>query len=120
MCNERVLLIDGDPWLCDEVADFLWEQGFKVESASSDEGLRQRADWNDFDVVILDQKMAGPDGLENLARIKALAPESRMFLAVSGNSARETVRKASDSGLVAGVIEKPYCAANLLGVLEND
>lgn len=120
MCNEKVLLIDSDARLCEEVADFLWAQGFKVESASSAEGWQQSLDGNDFDIVILDRQMAGADGLENLARIKALAPESRMFLAGSGPATRELLRKAEAAGLVAGVVEKPYYAANLLGVLEND
>ncbi|OGR81726.1 MAG: hypothetical protein A2X32_09595 [Elusimicrobia bacterium GWC2_64_44] len=120
MCNEKVLLIDGDPTLCEKVANFLWEQGFKVESASSAEGWQERLDGDDFDIVILDRKMAGTDGLENLARIKALAPESRMFLAGSGPATRELLLRDGVAGLVAGVIEKPYYKANLLGVLEND
>lgn len=120
MSNEKVLLIDGDPGLCDEVADFLWEQGYKVESASSNVGWQQRRDWEDFDIVILDRKMAGADGLENLARIKELAPESRMFLACGAAAARELLLKGGVPGLVAGVIEKPYRASNLLGVLENE
>jgi DNA-binding response OmpR family regulator len=120
MSNEKVLLIDGDPGLCEEVADFLWEQGYKVESASSNGSWQQRQDWEDFDIVILDRKMAGADGLENLARIKALAPESRMFLACGAPAARELLRKEEIAGLVAGVIEKPYRAANLLGALGND
>jgi len=120
MCNEKVLLIDSDAKLCEEVADFLWEQGFKVEVASSDEGWRQRLSGDEFDIVILDRQMAGADGLENLARIKALAPESRMFLAGSGYATRELLRSESVSGLVAGVIEKPYYASDLLEVLGND
>jgi len=81
MYNEKVLVIDSDPELCEEVADFLWEEGFKVESASDEEQWRRRLGADEFDIVILDRKLAGPEGVETANQIKDLAPDARVFVA---------------------------------------
>lgn len=80
MCDEKVLLIESDPELCEEAADFLWEEGFKVESATDERGWRRRVDTEDFDIVILDRKMAGADGVETARQIRAMSPGARIFM----------------------------------------
>ena len=86
MCAEKILIIAGDPELCDEAADFFWEEGFAVETASDTEGGLKRMDGNEFDIVLLDQKMAGRGGIETERRIKAIAPGTRVFVAGAGTS----------------------------------
>ena len=80
MGDEKVLLIESDPELCEQTADLLWEEGFKVESATDEAGWRRRADTEDFDIVILDRKMAGADGLETVRQLKVMAPCARIFV----------------------------------------
>ena len=80
MSDEKVLLIDSDPEMCEEVADFLWEEGFTVESASDEAAWRRRVDSADFDIVILDRKLAGSDGKETVRQIKTMSPGARVFV----------------------------------------
>ena len=89
MCAEKILIIAGDPELCDEAADFFWEEGFAVETALDTEGGLKRMDGNEFDIVLLDQKMAGRGGMETERRIKALAPGTRVFVADAGASCQK-------------------------------
>ena len=106
-CDEKVLLIESDPELCEQAADFLWEEGFKVESASDDAGWRRRMDGGDFDIVILDLKMAGADGVETARQIKAMAPGARIFM-TDGRNVTDTLRMAENlSRMALGQLTAP-------------
>jgi len=94
-CDEKVLLIDSDPEMCEEVADFLWEEGFTVESASDEAGWRRRMDSADYDIVILDRKMAGADGRETVRQIKVMSPGARVF--VTGGRSLSNTRFLAES-----------------------
>jgi DNA-binding response OmpR family regulator len=101
-CDEKVLIIESDPELCEQAADFLWEEGFKVESASDDAGWRRRMDGGDFDIVILDQKMGGAGGMETARQIKVMAPGARIYM-TDGRNITDTLRMAENiSGLAQG------------------
>jgi DNA-binding response OmpR family regulator len=99
-CDEKVLLIESDPELCEQAADFLWEEGFKVESASDDAGWRRRMDGGDFDIVILDQKMAGAGGVETARQIKVMAPGARIYM-TDGRNITNTLRMAENLSSLA-------------------
>jgi len=95
MGDEKVLLIESDPELCEQAADFLWEEGFKVESATDEAAWRRRVDTEDFDIVILDKKLAGADGLETARQIKVMAPCARIFV-TDGRYLPDTLRLAEN------------------------
>ncbi len=95
MGDEKVLLIESDPELCEQAADFLWEEGFKVESATDEAGWRRRVDTEDFDIVLLDRKLAGADGLETARQIKVMAPCARIFV-TDGRNLPDTLRLAEN------------------------
>ncbi len=93
MCDEKVLLIESDPELCEQAADFLWEEGFSVESATDEDTWHRRVDAEDFDIVLLDKKLAGADGLETARQIKVMAPCVRIFV-TDGRYLPDTLRLA--------------------------
>ena len=95
MGDEKVLLIESDPELCEQAADFLWEEGFNVESATDEASWRRRVDTEDFDIVILDQKLAGADGLETARQIKVMAPCARIFV-TDGRNVPDTLSLAEN------------------------
>lgn len=90
-----MLLIESDPELCEQAADFLWEEGFKVESVTDEAGWRRRVDTEDFDIVILDKKLAGKDGMETARQIKVMAPCIRIFV-TDGRNVPDTLSLAEN------------------------
>jgi DNA-binding response OmpR family regulator len=100
MGDEKVLLIESDPELCEQAADLLWEEGFKVESATDEAGWRRLVDTEDFDIVVLDRKLAGPDGLETARQIKVMAPCARIFV-TDGRGVPDTLNLAENLSLFA-------------------
>ena len=68
----RVLYVDDDPGLARLVQKGLERRGYVVETANDGAGGLKRLEEGGIDVVALDHYMPGQDGLETLARVRAL------------------------------------------------
>ncbi|MEJ2726772.1 MAG: sigma-54 dependent transcriptional regulator [Deltaproteobacteria bacterium] len=76
----RILVIDDEASMRECLKDWLMEDGYEVGlAASGEEGLlmSQKERW---DVVLLDLKMPGMDGIETLKRLKDLGQESEVVM----------------------------------------
>jgi CheY-like chemotaxis protein len=103
----RILLIDDDPGVIDMLRTFLEasKSGYLVDTALSGEaGLAAVAERRP-DVVLLDLRMPGLDGLEVIKRIRAIDPSIPVIMVTSA-SYQET-SQALKSGAFA-YIAKPF------------
>ena len=67
----RILVVDDEEHLRRMMRLTLEASGYEVaEAADGEEGLKQFGDGLQFDATLLDQRMAGMDGLETLRRMK--------------------------------------------------
>lgn len=79
----RILLIDDNEQVRDMIGELLRTEGFEVEVASDGaEGLKAFRN-KKADLVITDVVMPEKEGLEVIAEIKQMAPETKL-IAVSG------------------------------------
>jgi len=93
----RVLLVDDEKDFVEMLALRLNEVGEKVSSAhSGDAGLRVLQE-KDIDVVILDIKMPGKDGIETLMEIKQRHPLVEVIM-LTGHGTTETAVKGMKLG----------------------
>src|SRR5262245_56448943 len=77
----RVLIIDDEPHIRHMMRLTLEVSGYEVDEAGSgEEGIAKLGDGHAHDVIVLDQKMPGIDGLETLRRIKQRAADSRVLM----------------------------------------
>jgi DNA-binding NtrC family response regulator len=104
--STRILIIDDDVELCEELKDLLADNGFHVSCAyNADQGENMVKD-SRFDVIILDNKMNGMSGIDLLKRVDS-AVRKKVIL-VSGKSFIEKL--LMDEGLfgaISGTIGKP-------------
>ncbi len=70
----RVLLVDDEVEFVSTLAERLEIRGMEVLVASDGEEALRRVEQEPLDVVVLDVKMPGMDGIEALGRIKAIDP----------------------------------------------
>lgn len=70
----RVLLVDDEERFRTTMGKLLRKRGFDVEEAGSGHEALVRIQQGDVDVIVLDVKMPGMDGIQALAKIKALDP----------------------------------------------
>jgi DNA-binding response OmpR family regulator len=77
----KVLIIDDEPHIRQMMRLTLEASGYEVDEAGTGEdGLAHFGDGSAYDVVVLDQKMPGIDGLETLQRIKERVPNARVLM----------------------------------------
>jgi two-component system nitrogen regulation response regulator NtrX len=113
----RILLIDDDAGIRDSMRMPLEYEGYEYLAAGSAEegiGLVQR---DAPDIVFLDVKMPGMDGMEALNRIKALN-ENVPVVMISAHGTASLGAEATRRGAV-DFIEKPFGAERLLVTIRN-
>lgn len=113
-----VLLVDDEEAFVDAMAKRLSKRNLVVLKAlSGEEALRQLADNPNVDVVIMDVKLSGMDGLETLAAIQRSGHLAEVIL-LSGH----TTVEAAIEGIKRGAYDylmKPCDMALLFGQIEK-
>src|SRR5512134_3171295 len=94
----RVLLVDDEERFVQNLAKLLRSRGFEVATALDGAAGAAAVEKKDgFDVVLLDVKMPGMDGIETLRRIKDLSPDTEVIM-LTGHADVETGIEAMREG----------------------
>lgn len=102
---KKVLVVDDEPSVCEVLKEFLQNNGYNVEVAYSGDEAIAAYKKDRPDVVLLDVRMPGKDGLETLREIKSLDSSATVIM-VTAVHKENVVRQAMDDGAV-DYITKP-------------
>lgn len=111
-----ILVVDDDTDICANVADILSDMGYDVDAAHDGQRAMQLITERPFDVVLLDLRMPGMDGLECCQRIRTIRPGTMMIVVsayADGNAANEAQTLGVD------VMAKPVDFPRLLGLIDT-
>jgi len=115
--KSRILVIDDEAEIRRSVRMILEYEGYEViEASSGPEGLTM-AEREAPDLVFLDIKMPGMDGLDALQRIKA-SNETLPVVIISGHGTVSTAVEATKAGAF-DFIEKPLASERVLVTIRN-
>jgi two-component system, NtrC family, nitrogen regulation response regulator NtrX len=115
--KSRILVIDDEAEIRRSVRMILEYEGYEVlEASSGPEGVTM-AERESPDLVFLDIKMPGMDGLDALQRIKALN-ETLPVVIISGHGTVSTAVEATKAGAF-DFIEKPLASERVLVTIRN-
>jgi two-component system nitrogen regulation response regulator NtrX len=115
--KSRILVIDDEAAIRDSLKMTLEYEGYEfIGAATGQEGLTL-AEREAPDLVLLDVKMPGMDGLEVLDRLRA-ANDSLPVVVVSGHGTISTAVEATKKGAF-DFIEKPFASDKVLVTLRN-
>ena len=109
--TEKVLLVDDEEEFVETLAERMRTRGMEVSTTNSGADALDLVDGEDFDVVVLDLKMPGIDGLEALKRIKGRRPDIQVVL-LTGYATVEKGVEAIKHGALE-FLEKPVDLASL-------
>jgi len=113
----RILVIDDESAIRDSMKMILEYEGYDfLGAATGDDGIATAAR-EPVDMVFLDIKMPGMDGLETLSRIKATAPDLPVVM-ISGHGTVATAVEATKLGAF-DFIEKPLASDRILVTIRN-
>lgn len=104
--NPRILVVDDEASVRGSLKDWLIEDGYEVGIASSGEEAIAVARGSKWDVVLLDLKMPGMDGLETLKRLKEINRETEVLM-MTAYATVDTAVKAMKEGAFDYLV-KPF------------
>jgi DNA-binding NtrC family response regulator len=113
----KILLIDDDEWIRDSLSVFFEAEGCHLLALeTAEEGLAALKD-QIFDLIIVDYKLPGLDGLEFLKRIHTTQPDALKVMITAYRNDR-LVSKAKELK-VQGFIEKPFTSDTIMASLAH-
>jgi two-component system nitrogen regulation response regulator NtrX len=113
----RILVIDDESAIRDSLKMILEYEGYEVQGAATGQDGLVIADRDLPDLVLLDIKMAGMDGLEVLQRLKG-THEPLPVVMISGHATVSTAVEATKLGAF-DFIEKPLSTERVLVTVRN-
>ena len=116
---KKVLIIDDDVELCRELAEVLNCEGYSVDTASDGKSGEACIRKNIYDIVILDYRMPGLNGIELLRTIRNENLKSRVYVATGRPFIDKLLESENLSHVVAGVLSKPFDVKTLLEKLNQ-
>jgi two-component system, NtrC family, nitrogen regulation response regulator NtrX len=113
----RILIVDDEEPIRDVLRQLFEYEGHEVRTASSGHQALRAVAEDAADVVFLDVKMPGMDGLEALGRLKEATPGAQVVM-ISGHGTIDTAVEATRKGAF-DFLEKPLDTDRLLVTLRN-
>lgn len=103
--NTKLLIVDDESDVREFAANFFRRRKFKVCTSSDGEGAVKAVASERPDLVLLDIKMSGMDGIEALKRIRELNKQVKVIM-ITGRDDEEAKRATGELG-ACGYIHKP-------------
>src|SRR5437667_6005596 len=117
MPKPRILVIDDEAPIRDSLKMTLEYEGYEFMGAATGQDGLSLVEREAPDLVLLDVKMPGMDGLEVLDRLRA-ANDALPVIVVSGHGTISTAVEATKKGAF-DFIEKPFASERVLVSLRN-
>lgn len=117
MSSMHILLIDDEPDFLDLMSKRLGRRGVRLDVAADGEQGLSAAQAEEYDVIILDVRMPGMDGIEVLRRIREQGIRTEVLL-LTGHASLEAARQGLELGAFDYLI-KPVSINDLLFKLQD-
>jgi DNA-binding NtrC family response regulator len=110
-----VLVVDDEPGMRDTLTAILEKQGYQVSSAPDGETAFLAVQGEAFDVVVMDVRLPGRDGVSVLEEMDSPPPQVIMMTAY----APEERLKAAVGAKAYAILHKPFEARQMLGLVAD-
>ena len=117
MTRPAILIVDDEKGVQTSVQGILEDAEYDSQAVSSGEEALELLLKKEFPVVLLDVWLPGMDGLQALAKLRQIAPETVVIM-ISGHGSIETAVRATKLGAF-DFVEKPLSLDKTLLVVKN-
>ncbi len=113
----RILIIDDEPGIVEEVSSFLTEEGYEISTAdTAGDGIRKFESFRP-DLILLDMKLPDQSGIEVLRIVKKNSPSTRVIVN-TGYVDQKMIDEAEALGRDA-FLQKPFNLERLLDEVQR-
>ena len=110
--TKPILVVDDEAIVCESIRDWLREEGYVVEMASSGEQALQMIAQKDYGILILDYRLPGKSGVQVLREAKAVHPQIKAIIITAYPSARLNA-ELKELGALDDLLIKPVMTDDL-------
>jgi PAS domain S-box-containing protein len=114
---KSILIVDDDQGMIESLSDILSARRYAVSTADSGESAVSQVARRDFDVVLMDIKMPGLNGVEALHAMKQTNPAIKVIL-MTGFTSDELYQEARTASTLA-VVPKPLDLGEVLDLVDR-
>ncbi|MCF8110269.1 MAG: response regulator [Desulfobacteraceae bacterium] len=115
--NEKILVIDDEPYITKNVRKILAKEGYEVEQATTKQEALEQIKEKSYDLVLLDLKIPGVKGMELLKVVREHLPEARVII-ITGYASIESAKESARLG-VFDYLHKPFTPEEIRDATEN-
>ncbi len=113
----KILVVDDNEAYTDSIKDILEDEGYDVETAYDGEAAYELTGCAEYDLVLMDIKMPGMNGVESFLHMKLRNPDVKVIL-FTAYALTELIQKARDNGVTA-ILKKPLEMNDLNTIIER-
>ncbi len=113
----RILVVDDELIVRDSLKEWLEDVGFGVEAAASGPEALEKLEQEFFELMLLDIKMPGMDGVEVLRRAREVSPELAIIM-ITAYATVDTAVEAMKMGAI-DYLTKPFDPETLVPMVET-
>ena len=117
--KKRILIIDDDAILAEQMGEALENGGYDVEHVSEGEAGYSRAEECAFDLCLIDYKLEHVTGADILKKIKKQSPHCRAIILTGKPNVKQALEKEGAGDLADAIIQKPFKVPELLQKIEE-
>ncbi len=124
--KKKILMIDDDEELCEEITEILTNEGYRVTTAFDGLKGNRLIRKYDYDLIILDIKMPGLSGFDILQGMKEKNREFKVIVLTGRPMSKNLLEEQNHNnreeqilGLANGIIGKPFDIEVLLGKVKE-
>jgi CheY-like chemotaxis protein len=115
MSEVTVLVVDDEPGMRETLVEILSAHGYRVSSAPDGESALEAIRTGGFEVVVMDIRMPGRDGVSVLQELEGPPPQ---VILMTAYAKADRIREALESDAFA-VMTKPFPVRDLLGLVAS-
>ena len=115
--NVNLLIVDDDISILETVGDVFQDKGYNVAMVDNGSRAIRLVSRRYFDVVLMDIKMPGINGLDTYKEVKRIIPTAAVIM-MTGDSKEKLVKKAIEEGAYT-VIYKPFNVKKVIKIVEE-
>jgi PAS domain S-box-containing protein len=104
--NQKILIVDDEPEILENLETLLSDEGFDVVKASSGNEAVENFEAGSFGLVITDMNMPGLNGLDVLRRVKQIDKDVEVLLLTGYGTMENAIQALRDEGAY-DYLEKP-------------
>lgn len=112
-----ILVVDDEPGMLETLTDLLEEFGYTVETANNGKEAIEKVKANPFDIVFMDIKMPGINGVETFRQLKKIRP-GIVVMMMTAYSVEQLIDEAIQEG-AKGIMHKPIQLPRVLEFIES-